>query len=41
LKENQIIRLGLPPIRIEIVTTISGVGFEECYADRIVTVSRS
>jgi hypothetical protein len=41
LKENQIIRLGVPPIRIEIVTTISGVGFEECYADRIVTVPRS
>jgi hypothetical protein len=36
LKENQIIRLGVPPVRIEITTTISGVTFEECYADRVV-----
>ena len=34
LKENQVIRMGVPPIRIEIVTTASGVDFEECYAAR-------
>lgn len=38
LKENQIIRMGMPPVRIEIVTTISGVRFAECYADRVVDV---
>jgi len=35
LKEWQIIRLGVPPVRIEIATTISGVNFSECYADRV------
>lgn len=33
-KGNQITRLGLPPIRIEILTTISGITFEECYSNR-------
>jgi hypothetical protein len=28
--------MGVPPVRIEIATTISGVDFEECYPDRIV-----
>lgn len=36
LKEDQIIRLGVPPIRIEIATTLSGVSFEKCYAERVV-----
>jgi hypothetical protein len=35
LQPWQIIRLGLPPVRIEIATTISGVDFAECYADRV------
>ncbi|HBG27514.1 MAG TPA: hypothetical protein DDX75_10510 [Phycisphaerales bacterium] len=35
LKEWQIIRLGLPPIRIEITTSISGVDFDKCYSNRI------
>lgn len=35
LQENQIIRLGVPPMRIEILTGISGVTFDECYAQRI------
>ena len=34
MQENKIIRLGVPPFRIEILTTISGVSFEECYARR-------
>lgn len=34
LEENKIIRRGVPPIRIEILTTISGVNFGECYAER-------
>jgi len=36
LKENQIIRMGVPPVRLEITTTISGVSFEECYAKKVV-----
>jgi hypothetical protein len=38
LKEWQIIRLGVPPVRIEIATTISGVNFSECYAERVTDV---
>ena len=38
LKEWQIIRLGVPPVRIEIATTISGVNFSECYAERLTDV---
>jgi len=36
LKPNQIIRMGMPPVRIEILTNISGVSFEECYPERVV-----
>ena len=28
--------MGVPPFRIEVLTTISGVRFEECYAERVV-----
>ncbi len=38
LKENQVIRMGVPPFRIEIVTSASGVTFEECYAARVQAV---
>lgn len=38
LKENQIIRMGVPPVRIEVTTTISGVTFGECYTQRVVDV---
>jgi hypothetical protein len=34
LAANRIIRMGMPPMRIEISTGISGVNFEECYAAR-------
>ena len=36
LKEKSIIRMGIAPMRIEILTTISGVNFEECFQQRIV-----
>ncbi len=36
LKENQIIRMGVPPVRLEITTSISGVQFDECYRERVV-----
>jgi len=35
LKENQVVRMGNPPFRIELLTTISGVGFNECYPERV------
>jgi hypothetical protein len=35
LKENKIIRMGYPPMRLEITTSISGVEFAECYQARI------
>lgn len=31
LQEERIIRMGVPPFRIEVFTTISGVNFEESY----------
>ena len=36
LQEDQIVRMGVPPIRLEIFTSIPGVRFEECYRNRIV-----
>jgi phage replication-related protein YjqB (UPF0714/DUF867 family) len=33
---DQITRLGNPPFRIEILTTISGVNFDEAYQKRVV-----
>jgi predicted nucleotidyltransferase len=38
LAAEQIIRMGVPPVRIEIATTISGVDFAECYTARLVDV---
>jgi predicted nucleotidyltransferase len=35
LKEGQIVRMGLPPLRIELATSISGVDFQECWAERV------
>jgi hypothetical protein len=35
LQENKVIRMGNPPIRIEILTSISGVEFSTCYAQRV------
>lgn len=34
LQANKVVRMGVPPVRIEILTTISGVHFEACYAER-------
>lgn len=35
LKDDQIIRMGVPPYRIELLTTISGVEFDDCYQRRV------
>ncbi len=34
LKPGRIIRIGVPPVRVEFLTGISGVTFEECFARR-------
>jgi hypothetical protein len=34
LQPHRVIRMGVPPLRIEILTTISGVKFESCYERR-------
>ena len=31
VKENSVVQLGFPPMRIDIMTSLSGVAFEECY----------
>jgi predicted nucleotidyltransferase len=36
LKKKSIVRMGNAPMRIEVVTTISGVTFDKCYAERAV-----
>lgn len=36
LEEGRVVRMGVPPYRIEVLTTISGVTFERCYAARTV-----
>ena len=37
LEKNKNIRLGNPPLRVEILTSIDGVEFEACYRKRVVT----
>lgn len=34
LQPGKVIRMGYPPIRIEVLTEISGVKFEQCYLRR-------
>lgn len=38
LQAERIIRMGMPPFRIEVFTTISGVDFETCYSQRVTDV---
>ena len=35
LVPDQIIQLGLPPSRIDVLTTLTGVGFATCYRARV------
>jgi predicted nucleotidyltransferase len=39
LKDKSIVRMGVAPMLIEVVTTISGVHFEECYAERVTVLT--
>ena len=34
IEKDKIIRMGVPPVRIEVITGASGVNFEECYLRR-------
>jgi predicted nucleotidyltransferase len=36
LKEHQLTRIGFKPYRVKVLTTISGVQFDACYARRVV-----
>lgn len=38
LEPEKVVRMGVPPLRLELLTTLSGVAFEECYANRVVDV---
>jgi len=37
LKQDKIVRMGVEPVRIEVMTSISGVEFDECYRGRLET----
>jgi hypothetical protein len=32
---DAMVRMGMPPLRIEVIKSISGVGFEECWPRRV------
>jgi len=34
LTPHKVVRMGVPPIRIEVLTSISGVEFDVCYAEK-------
>lgn len=34
LKEKQIVRMGIPPFRLEVSNFIDGVEFDECFAEK-------
>jgi hypothetical protein len=36
LQDKHIVRMGESPLRIEVTTAISGVAFDDCYAERVV-----
>ena len=36
LNPANILRMGVPPFRLEVLSSISGVSFDECYAERVV-----
>jgi hypothetical protein len=34
-QEKSIVRMGVPPFKLEIITYIDGVKFEKCYAEKV------
>jgi hypothetical protein len=39
LQKDRMVRLGLPPMRIEVLVEISGVQFSECYKNELTMLS--
>jgi predicted nucleotidyltransferase len=35
MEPGKIVRIGVPPLRLEVMTAISGVSFEQCYGKRV------
>jgi hypothetical protein len=35
LEDERVVRMGRPPLRIELLTSVSGVRFASCYEDRV------
>jgi hypothetical protein len=35
LEDERVVRMGRPPLRIELLTSVSGVRFAFCYGDRV------
>jgi predicted nucleotidyltransferase len=33
-EKNKVIRMGVPPVRLEVITSASGVDFNECFSNR-------
>jgi hypothetical protein len=38
LHQNKIVRLGNAPVRIEVLTSISGVDFDECFKNKTIAL---
>jgi hypothetical protein len=38
LAEKQVIRMGFPPMRIDVLTSASGLQFAECYSRRTTAI---
>jgi len=34
LEKNKVIRMGEPPVRLEVITSASGIDFKECFSNR-------
>ncbi|GKT10621.1 hypothetical protein [Desulforhabdus sp. TSK] len=35
LKENMVVQLGVPPVRVDIVTSLTGISWEEAYSNKV------
>jgi len=35
LQPSKVVRMGLPPMRIEVLTSISGIDFDKCYPSHV------
>ena len=38
LVQNRVIRIGIPPVRIDIVTSVEGIDFSPCFARRTIAL---